>query len=407
MFFFKKKEEISRTTPGYEESERKTPLTGKILLLFMFAAGVIFGWLALDDLARLITEPPPLSSCAYNYESGFFTGSEFRLSGIYSPRRYLGVYSEPYRYGYNSPVEGCDFSKLEKDYNIPVLYEPRKPLEKERNDLQLNLNSITSQLYNVRDSLRSSTGEYSVGLEEKQAGVSQPLFPTGQSGQNIVSLREQEQDLLRQKSELDGKIAALDAKIKEVDDKLREAYKSVFEEQNRRLRWYEFKIFLIQLLFTLPLFWLVFAAYLRLHRKNSPYTVIFTAMVAVGSILLLRVILFWFWGLFLARVLEVLIEWFAKYEIIRTLLFYFGMLLSFLVFGGAVYWLQKKIFDPRRVTIRRFRAKQCPHCQTNLDLSVFYCPNCGSQLKSKCEKCGQARFVGLPNCPYCGDRGAV
>ncbi|OGL87384.1 hypothetical protein A3I40_03800 [Candidatus Uhrbacteria bacterium RIFCSPLOWO2_02_FULL_48_12] len=91
-------------------------------------------------------------------------------------------------------------------------------------------------------------------------------------------------------------------------------------------------------------------------------------------------------------------------EIIRSLVFYLGMILSFVLFGGAVYYLQKRIFDPRRVAIRRFRLKQCPRCQTNLDLAISFCPQCGHQIKERCASCGQARFVELPACPHCGGR---
>ena len=40
-FFKKNPEVISRTTPGYEEAERRTPTTGVILLILMFIAGIL------------------------------------------------------------------------------------------------------------------------------------------------------------------------------------------------------------------------------------------------------------------------------------------------------------------------------------------------------------------------------
>ena len=132
-----------------------------------------------------------------------------------------------------------------------------------------------------------------------------------------------------------------------------------------------------------------------------------TAMLGVASLLLIRIILVWFYGLFLQQVLEVLIRWFSKYGFFKSILYYFFMAFSFMVFGGAVYFLQKRIFDPRRVAMRRFRAKQCPHCQTSLDLSHDFCPNCGHQIREKCSQCGQARFVGLPHCPSCGVKSGV
>ncbi len=390
----RKTEEISRTTPGFEETERKTPVTGKILLLFMFVAGIYFGWRALDDLSKIPNKPEPLSSCSYCCQSENFANSDLGLNS----------FGSQYSYPYWGPSEECVFNQIEKDHNIPQLFEPRKKLEQELKPFSDNLNSVEGSLAGIRSRIGELTGEYSVGLQEKQSEIKEPLFPTGPSAEMIASLRVQEADLLKQKVDLDKKISAINKELEEIDNFLKEAYRPVFTEQNSENRWYEFKVFLLQFIFIIPFFFLVLWGYLRLHRKNSPYTIILTAMTAVASILVLRVILFWFWGLFLARVLEVIIKWFGHYQIFQTILFYVGMLLSFAIFGGAVYFLQKKIFDPRRVTIRRFRAKQCPHCQTNLDLSVFYCPNCGAQLKEKCLKCNQARFIGLPNCPYCGDK---
>ena len=228
------------------------------------------------------------------------------------------------------------------------------------------------------------------------------MYPVEQTGATLASLRVQEQSLLSQKAALEPKTKPYDDQLKELDVKIEAAYKPVFEAYNSELRWYEFKVFLLQMLFVLPFFWLVFAWYVRLHRKNSPYTLILTAMVLVAAVLFLRVMLFWFWGLFLERVLQIIAEWLVRYQILSSLLFYGGMIFSFVVFGGAVYYLQKKIFDPRRVAIRRFRVHQCPKCQASLELSGAFCPNCGYHVKEKCSVCGQDRFIDLPMCPHCG-----
>ncbi|MEX2033056.1 MAG: zinc ribbon domain-containing protein [Candidatus Colwellbacteria bacterium] len=395
-----KREEISRITPGFEEKEKQTPRAGWLLLIIMFVVGLFFGWRALDDLARLPDQPEPLSSCSYNYETGYLIESPVRpvnLPPLYNKDAYYDSY-----YEYDQSDLRCQFNEIEEANGVSAIWSEREPLAKEKNNLDREFGDITASLNDVQAQIDRLINEYSVGLEEQKLGVGEPIFPTGSARSNLNALRAEEQELIRQKDDLGSQIGELDGQIKSIDERLKETYKPIFEEQNKRLRWYEFKVFLLQFLFTLPLFWFSFRWYLRFHRKDSPYTVIALGILGVSSILFLKVILFWFWGLFLAQVFEVIIRWFTQYEIIRTLAFYLGMMLSFVVFGGAVYLLQKRVFDPRRVAIRRFRAKQCPHCRTNLDLAVFYCPNCGSQLKEKCEKCGQARFIGLPNCPSCG-----
>ena len=187
-------------------------------------------------------------------------------------------------------------------------------------------------------------------------------------------------------------------------NQLADAYQPVFAEQNQRLRWYDFLVFLLQVAFVLPLFFVALRVYLRQLKRNSPYAVIATAIVAVAGVLLLRVLLMWFWDLFLARLIEVLWQWIQNFQIILSLVFYLGMVLSFVIFGGAVYYLQKRIFDPRRVAIRRFRQKRCPQCQTTLDLAEMFCPNCGHHIRERCAACGEQRFLELPFCPHCGNK---
>lgn len=391
-FFKKKTEEISRTTPGFEETERRTPKAGVILLLVMFVAALFFGWRALDDLGRIPNKPQQLSDCSYRYRKSVFLSE----SPVRPPK---GAYLY-YEYGDSSQ---CGFSDLEKaNPAIGELSLKRVPLEKELQKIYDDLNAATRSLEEARYQLERLTGEYSVGLEEKREALPEPVFPISGAKQSIAELREKEAQLSKQKTDLEAREKTLREQIKSIDNQLVEAYKPVLKEQNKRLRWYEFKVFLLQFIFTLPFFWLVFRWYAKLHKKDSPYTVISIAVLAVAGILLLRIVLFWFWGLFLERVLETILEWFRKYNIVRTILSYLGMLVSIGIFGGAVYWLQKRVFDPRRVTLRRFRAKQCPQCQASLDLAEMYCPNCGHHVREKCANCGEPRFVGLPHCPHCG-----
>ena len=209
-------------------------------------------------------------------------------------------------------------------------------------------------LTEVRYQIERITREYGIGLEERSAQIEQPLFPIGQTAPSLQALRSQDTLLLREKIGLENQLKSFDNRFKAIDDRLIAAYKPILKAYNRQLRWYEFKVFAFQMLLALPLFWIVFGLYLRLHRKNSPYTLIATAMVVVASVLFLRVMLVWFWGLFLQSLLETLWEWIQLYRILQSLVFYGGVILSFSGFCSAVYYFQKKNFYPRRVAIRRF-----------------------------------------------------
>lgn len=396
-FWKKKEEEISRENPGFEEDERKMPKTGLLLLLVMVIAGIFFGWRALDDIARLPQAPEPLSYCSER-----FHGNTFLFGRITAPVEPPALYDEQYYVKYRDESTYCQFNALEKQAGVPVIFLERDVILKETKPARDALAEKNARLNEVRYQIERITREYGIGLEERSANIEQPIFPIGQTTPSLQALRSEEELLMREQIELENKLKSFDSRFKAIDDRLTAAYKPIVKAYNRQLRWYEFKVFLLQMLLSLPLFWIVFGLYLRLHRKNSPYTLIATAMVVVAAVLFLRVMLVWFWGLFLQSLLETLWEWIQRFRILQSLVFYGGMILSFAIFGGAVYYVQKKIFDPRRVAIRRFRQKQCPRCQTNLDLAGEFCPNCGYQLKKKCASCGNSRFSDLPVCPHCG-----
>lgn len=384
-FFSKKENQISRVTPGYEETERRTPKTGYILLLVMFVAALFFGWRAIDDLQNVPTMPESLSSCASHFLAYSWEDSWRGHYNYYYPP------SLPYeRKPYADPIQGCVFSSYEKKYGIPAVFEKRKQLDE-------SLSASTRAFHNVVNQLSEAERQYNLGLQEKIARQEKQLYP-------IPSSSDQIEDFRIKKAEFEAKIANLESELKPYDEQLKTLYKSVVRDYHKAWRWYEFKVFLLEALFVFPFFLLVLWLYRKLLAKNSPYTIIATALVGVSSVLVLRILLVWMWSLFLARVIQTIWEFIQNFALLKSLVFYSGMVLSIVLFGGAVYLLQKRIFDPQRVAIRRLREKQCPNCQTSLDVAVGFCPNCGRKLKEVCSKCGKERWADFPACPHCGGK---
>src|SRR3989344_592643 len=154
-FFKKQPENISRTTPGFEESERKTPKTGAILLIVMFFAGLFFGWRALDDLASIPSRPAPLSSCSYRYSSAYVADAGVKP---YAPRPLYYDYGN-YRGDY-ADTSQCQLTELEKTQGIPQLLEKRRPIEEELQKLRTKAATVEASLRNISDQIQRQTREY-------------------------------------------------------------------------------------------------------------------------------------------------------------------------------------------------------------------------------------------------------
>lgn len=371
----------------HEGTEKQTPKAGYVLLIAMFAASLFFGWRALDDLNDVPLKPERLSHCASPYVTYRWEDWGRFEPYVVSPEpRSVELYAPPEK-GYPAGGE-CVYAAIEIAHGIPAVFEKRRALDTE-------LFEIGRELGEARHALYQLEHEYDLSLQEMQAGVTRGVYFAPELKQKVSELRPKVATLeMREKAIRDS--------LTPFDNELREKYSALLKEYRSQWRWYEFKIFLLEVLFVFPFFVLVLWWYLKLLARSSPYTIIFTVLLGVASVLLLRVLIGWFWSLFLARLIQALWEFMQRFALLESLIFYGGMILSIALFGGAVYMVQKRIFDPRRVAARRLRKNQCPNCETTLDLAENFCPNCGHRISEKCTACGNDRFVDLGVCPHCG-----
>lgn len=391
MWSFEKKTELAPALEHAGETEQRTPKAGYILLIAMFITSLFFGWRALDDLQDVPQKPEYLSSCA----STFIT-YQWEDNGRYGEDRYIPPPEMVYQpksdyYPTISPAEAevpCVFSSFEANHGVPAVFEGRKSLD-------LGLRNANLGLQQVFGSIADYERQYSLALQENLTPEQKKLYNVGVIQKNLESLRSQRTDLQNQ-------IDQLKAQLKPTDEQLGVLYAGVLSDFRSAWRWYELKVFLLEAIFVFPFFFFVFSQYRRLLFRKSPYTIIFTALLGVASVLVIRVLISWFWSLFLARIIQALWAFIQNFALLKSLVFYGGMALSIAIFGGAVYLLQKHIFDPRRVAIRSLRNKKCPRCETTLDLAGEYCANCGKHIQEKCGVCEKLRIIDLPHCPHCG-----
>lgn len=362
--FIKKQKTTEDGAIGYEPEEQKTPRMGRLLLLILGFVLIFFGWTGLNDLRDIPNRPERLSSC---YSSAT-TAQNFSLSILAS--------------------SSCSFSAHEQEAGVPALWSEFDGAYDPITILTRRISSLNSQIRTLRRGYDTSLLE---DIADQNAIGSTPE----QTRARISGLEGQVRTLTAEQGQLEqqlrGRLDPLIATMQKAGD----AYE-------RAMHWYAFKIFLLEMLFTIPFFLGAFWFYMRLHGKNSPHAIIATPIVFVAGILVARVILFYFWDLFLANLLEFFWEFFLQTPILRTLLYYIGMGMAIAIFGGAVFLLQRKIYAPQRVRGRRLRANKCPHCELSLDLSTNFCAGCGKQLRVECQSCGQSRYMDLKYCPVCG-----
>jgi hypothetical protein len=187
---------------------------------------------------------------------------------------------------------------------------------------------------------------------------------------------------------------------------------SGFETERQRAKelylsaynWYRIKVFLLSLLFVLPLFLYALRRYFSWKREDSPYTIIVGALLGAFSVLLLQVVGMFLYEIIPRRIIQLLIEFFTQFAFLRYVLYYGSVLLVIVLFGGIVYYIQKTVFSREAVALRSLKDRKCPICSFSIDLSMKHCPKCGHRLQSECASCHGMRFEDLPVCHQCGAR---
>ncbi len=364
---------------GFEERERKTPLLGYVLLITMAIITLWLGLAALDDLNNVPQKPETLSSCSYPY-------LQYEWQDVW--HRSQRDYTYPSIYKYNPKQKDCVFSQLEKKYKINEVFAESKKLRVEIKELKDRLNQKEANLNILKRN-------YQLGLTEDIAKA--PSGGIYDSSKTAINIKQLEKEI----KEIEAQLSKKEPTLKPYEDELKSLYAEVQSDLRSEWRWHDFYSFLLQGVFVFPLFFFLLKKYFKLSRENSPYLIIFTFLLIPVSIFILKIVFVYFWGLFLGRILEVIWNFIKDFQLLRSLISYFAMILTATIFGGAVYFLQKKIFDPKRVAQRHLRDEKCPNCSFSLDLAKNFCSNCGHKILEECENCGKDKFADLSVCRYC------
>ena len=359
-----------------EISEKKTSKLGYLFLIALFVFLIILGQTVFQDIGRIPQRP-----------KGPCYGIVSYLSSLKS------ITQKP----------ACTFSEIDRQFRLDILVNALHPDVDAI--ISLNRDILNSKTLIGTNDRRLNTllRTYNVSLQETIANEA-ALLDKPEIKKEIVSLRDTNTDLRSQIAALTSQRDNLLERIKPALQELSKAYSEAQVFYKRRVSVYYFKIFLLKLLFILPVFLVFFRLYVKYKKKDSPYTIIITSVFFASTILFLQIVL-----VFLYEVLPK--QWFAQLfkilmssPLLKYVIYYGSVFLVIFILGGIVYFIQKRIYDPQRVALRHLRGNRCPGCSFDLNLSETFCPHCGRQIKTECTQCSELMYSDLTNCPFCGTR---
>lgn len=369
----------SNPSEEYEEiSEKKTSKLGYILLILMAVFMIGIGQTIFFDLKKIPERPDSPSRCISSFKNANY------LKNL-------------------SYAQNCRFTEIDQKFNLGSQY----------NNITSELNQIISlnkQISSNKISISSKEREidrlnkdYNLSLQEKIANE-QAIMDKSNIKSNITFKRSEISSLNQRNSSLENQRDRQIAQITPQINTLIKSYDEALEYYKDKHAYYKFKVFLLMLLFVLPFWGLSIYFYFKLKRKNSPYTIIVTAILGASSILFLQVVLTFLYEILPKEWLARIFKFFMEVPFLRYIIYYGSVILVIALFGGLVYFIQKKVFSPAKVAIRRLKDNKCPGCSFTLNPEHNFCPKCGQQIKEKCVKCNNFKIRYLTHCPHCGNK---
>jgi len=369
----------TRPSESYEEvSEKRTSALGYILLIVMAVFMIGIGQTIFSDLRKIPERPTAPAHC---------------VSAISNSNNLNGL----------SHNQKCRFTEIDEKFSLDSQYNNISSQVDEIASLKSKISKNTTNITTKEREISKLNKDYDLSLQEKMAGDSGIMNST--AIQNSITFKRNEiNNLKKQNRTLESQRDSLVIKITPQVNIIKGSYTQAQEEYKDKNAFYQFKIFLLMLLFVLPFFAASIYFYLKLKKKNSPYTVIFTAIAGASSILFLQTVLMFLYQILPKEWLTRIFKFFMDVPFLRYIVYYGSVILVIALFGGIVYFIQKRVFSPAKVAIRRLKDKKCPGCSFALNSDHNYCPKCGQQIKEKCVNCGKAKIRYLAHCPNCGKK---
>lgn len=374
----------TKTVSDEEIAEKRTSVLGYVLLTLMVIFIITTGNTVFEDLSKIPEKPIPISNC---------------IKKMASESNFIFV------------VQLCEeepeFTFIDKQFGLDSAYSNRMYLAREINIVDRNRESTQYEIDKLERSRSVLFLKYGLALQEEVVNLllSDELKKKGISEKNKKEIERIENQLQvenQTKKELNSRYELLDLKWREQEKSFKHQFEKAEDFVKKAEVWFRLKQFLLQVLFLLPLLALSITVYLKLKQKNSPYTIILTAVVSAFSILFLQVSLVLLYSVVPHKWLGQLFQWLSSIPFFSYVFYYFTVISIILFFGGLVFYIQKRVFNPTVVARRRLRENKCPNCSFPIQSYQVFCSDCGTQLKKPCPHCGKLKHPHLAFCGNCG-----
>lgn len=308
-------------------------------------------------------------------------------------------------YRYDSPFEETRMERMHPDCR--TFFEKLKVISRDR--------ELTAW-FRDRQRLVAEKNKFTAGFEQSKGvydtSLLEDIAAPDAGGNKLPSITRSMQDKARRIEAFNARIGEIEGRINQ-HPKVRALWAYVDAgDPGRRERlvkdikqWefrHPFKELLWQMLFLLPLFIVFYLWSVRSVKKdNRLQTLIASHLLVIVSIPIFM------------KILDVVLDliprhFFKKFFALLTALRIIAVwhyLVIIAAIGGAlvaIYIIQKKIFNQRRLELKRLAKGQCRRCGRKIPASASACPFCGTDQMTRCPACGKGTYAAGNYCASCG-----
>lgn len=284
------------------------------------------------------------------------------------------------------------FSQMRTDTEFYKLLDQRDQISNRRSSVQSDIDRLRGS-YDTTLLEKIANQPQEKSISESTAGtIKEDLQKRTEELGKILEEEKVNMALIEQNSSLQGILAYLTPELSE----------SLKTTLIRLEFTYPLKRLGVELLFLIPLFLLVWVWNDRsIKRESGAQTLVSSHLLVVIFIPIFYKICEAIFEIIPERFLQAIMKFLQDLHILMFW-YYFLILLAIGVTLASIYFLQKKVFNRKRLVEKRIEHSECQFCGKRLREGDIHCPFCGEDQWRKCTKCKEETYRELTICRKCG-----